>query len=54
MLKLFANRWLIRVFGLGAIAVVVLVAGPPFAFGNVRPLASLTARLILIALIAAA
>ncbi len=51
MLKLLTNRWLIRVLGFAAIAFVVLLIGPLFAFGAWHPLESLPARGVLLLLI---
>ncbi|HEX5421674.1 MAG TPA: type VI secretion system membrane subunit TssM, partial [Gammaproteobacteria bacterium] len=53
MLKLLTNRWLFRILGLLAIALIVFMLGPFFAFGRWRPLASFAARGGLVALIVA-
>src|SRR5690606_20704098 len=53
MLKMLTNPWLVRVPGFVAFAVLVHVAGPLIAFGNVRPLESPVARWSLIAVVAA-
>lgn len=54
ILKLLTNRWLIRGLGLVAIALVVWIIGPLFAFGAWRPLESPLARGVLVLLIVAA
>jgi type VI secretion system protein ImpL len=54
MLKLLTNRWLIRILGLLALTVVVLIIGPLLAVGAWRPLESLAARWIFILLIVVA
>ncbi len=51
MLKLLTNRWLIRVLGFAAVAFLVFLVGPLFAFGGWRPLESLLGRGVLLLLI---
>lgn len=46
--RLFANRWLLAAIGFLALALVVWLLGPFFAFGDYRFLESVSARLITI------
>jgi type VI secretion system protein ImpL len=51
ILKIFTNRWFISKLGLIALSILILLAGPLIGFGDSRPLASMTARLITILVI---
>ena len=49
--RLLTNRWFVGALGLLGLALVVFLLGPLFAFGDWRPLASLTARWIFMLLV---
>ena len=51
VLSFLTNRWFISILGLLALAALILIVGPLIAIGEVRPLASLNARIIAILIV---
>jgi type VI secretion system protein ImpL len=51
ILKVLTNRWFIAILGLVFLSLLIWFAGPMFGFGEARPLASATVRIITILVI---